>query len=174
MNKTQFVDQLKEGDRLDAVFLVKTARLAETRAGKPYLILEVADRSGEIGGPIWDLDDEVQRVCQVGQFVHLNGQVSSYQNKLQLKIDAVRGVERDEVDLADFILACDQDREALARDLQALVASVKNPFLKKLLVFFFKKEPLWQRFHASMSAVCWSILSLWPGLPTPWPPTIPG
>lgn len=152
MRKTQFVDQLKEGDRLDDFFLVKTARLAETRAGKPYLILEVADRSGEIGGPIWDLDEELQKVCQVGQFVHLSGQVSSYQNKLQLKIDAVRGVERDEVDLADFILACDQDREAMARELQVLVASVKNPFLKKLLAFFFKKEPLWQRFQEAPAA----------------------
>ncbi|MEK6201232.1 MAG: HD domain-containing protein, partial [Desulfobulbaceae bacterium] len=118
----------------------------------PYLVLEVVDRSGEIGGPIWDLDDEVQRVCQVGQFVHLNGQVSSYQNKLQLKIDAVRGVEREEVDLADFLLVCDQDRDALARDLQALVASVGNQFLKKLLAFFFKKEPLWQRFQDAPAA----------------------
>ena len=152
MHKTQFIDQLKEGDRLDDFFVVKTARLAETRAGKPYLILEVVDRSGEIGGPIWDQVEELQGVCQVGQFVHLSGQVSSYQNKLQLKIDAARAVDRNEVDLADFVLVCDQDREALARDLQALVTSVKNPFLKKLLQVFFKKDPLWQRFQDAPAA----------------------
>jgi 3'-5' exoribonuclease len=152
MHKTQFIDQLKEGDRLDDFFVVKTARLAETRAGKPYLILEVADKTGEIGGPIWDQVEELQRVCQVGQFVHLSGQVSSYQNKLQLKIDAARAVDRNEVDLADFVLVCDQDREALAKELQVLVVSVKNPFLKKLLQAFFKKEPLWQRFQDAPAA----------------------
>lgn len=152
MHKTQFVDQLKEGDRLEDVFLVKTARLAETRAGKPYLILEVADRSGEIGGPIWDQVEEYQGLCQVGKFVHLSGQVQSYRDKLQLKIDSVRGVERDIVDIADFILVCDQDRVALASALQALVASVHNPFLKKLLGFFFKKEPMWQRFQDGPAA----------------------
>lgn len=152
MRKIQFVDQLKEGDRLDDFFLVKTARLAETRAGKPYLVLEVADRSGEIGGPIWDQAEAFQGVCQVGEFVHLSGQVQSYRDKLQLKIDAVRAVERNAVDLADFVLVCEQDREALARDLQALVASVKDPFLKKMLSHFFKKEPMWQRFQDAPAA----------------------
>ena len=152
MHKIQFVDQLKEGDRLDDFFLVKTARLAETRAGKPYLILEVVDRTGEIGGPIWDQVEKLQGVCQVGQFVHLSGQVQSYQNKLQLKIDAARAVDRNEVDLAYFVLVCDQDRERLAMDLQALVASVKNPYLKKLLQVFFKKGPLWPRFQDAPAA----------------------
>lgn len=152
MHKTRFVDQLKEGDRLEDVFLVKTARLSETRAGKPYLILEVVDRSGEIGGPIWDQAEEYQGLCQVGGFVHLAGQIQTYQGKLQLKIDSVRAVDRGDVDLADFVLACDQDRERLARDLQALVSSVKNPFLKKMLQFFFKKEPMWQRFQDAPAA----------------------
>ncbi|MBW6521728.1 MAG: HD domain-containing protein [Desulfoarculaceae bacterium] len=152
MRKTQFVDQLKEGDRLDDFFLVKTARLSETRAGKPYLILEVADRSGEIGGPIWDQAEEFQGLCQVGQFVHLSGQVQSYRDKLQLKIDAVRGVDRQAVDLADFVLASGQDLELLARDLQTLVTSVKDPYLKKLLRIFFKNEPIWQRFQEAPAA----------------------
>jgi len=152
MRKTQFIDQLKEGDRLDDFFLVKTARLSETRAGKPYLILEVADRSGDIGGPVWEQAEDAQRVCQVGQFVHLSGQVQSYRDKLQLKIDAVRAVDSSAVDHADFVLVCDQDREALARELQALVASVKNPYLKKLLRLFFKTEPMWQRFQEAPAA----------------------
>ena len=152
MHKTQFIEQLKEGERLDDVFLVKTARLAETRAGKPYLVLEVADRSGEIGGPIWEQAEEFQGLCQVGSFVHLNGQVQSYRDKLQLKIDGVRAVDRNEVDLADFVLVCDQDRGVLARELQALAATVKNPFLKKLLQNFFRKEPMWQRFQDAPAA----------------------
>lgn len=152
MRKTQFIEQLKEGDRLDDFFLVKASRLAETRAGKPYLTLEVVDRSGEISGPIWENVEGVQGLCQSGQFVRLGGQVQSYRDKLQLKIDSVRPVERGEVDLADFILVSDQDRAAMARDLQTLVASVRNPFLRKLLAHFFKKEPMWQRFQDAPAA----------------------
>jgi 3'-5' exoribonuclease len=152
MRKTQFIENLQEGDRLDDFFLVKTARLAETRAGKPYLILEVADRSGEIGGPIWDQVEEFQGICQVGLFVHLSGQVQSYRDKLQLKIETVRGVDRQTVDHADFALICEQDRAALAKDLQTLVTSIKNPYLKKLLRVFFKNEPMWLRFQEAPAA----------------------
>jgi len=152
MRKTQFIEQLKEGDRLDDLFLVKSARVAETRAGKPYLTLEVVDRSGEISGPIWDNVEGLQGLCQTGHFVHLSGQVQSYRDKLQLKIDALRAVERGEIDLADFTLASDQDRVGMARALQTLVASVKNPFLRKLLAYFFKKEPMWQRFQDAPAA----------------------
>lgn len=152
MRKTQFVEQLREGDRLDDFFLVKAARLAETRAGKPYLTLEVVDRSGEISGPIWDNVEAAQDLCQTGLFVHLSGQVQSYRDRLQLKVDSVRGVERAEIDLADFVPVSDQDRVAMARDLLGLVASVKDPFLRKLLAFFFKKEPMWQRFQEAPAA----------------------
>jgi len=152
MRKSQFIEQLKAGDRLDDFFLVKSARMAETRAGKPYMTLEVVDRTGEISGPIWDRAEELQGLCQGGFFVHLSGQVQSYRDKLQLKIDAVRGVERSEIDPADFTLVSDQDRTGMAEELQLLAASVKNPHLRKLLAFFFKREPMWQRFQDAPAA----------------------
>lgn len=150
--KTQFVDQLKEGDRLDDIFVVKAARLSETRAGKPYLILELTDRSGEIGGPVWDQVDTFQQSCPVGGFVQVSGQVQAYQGKPQLRIDAVREVERSAVDLADFVPVAKGDREAMAAELQALVASVVDPFLKKLLRRFFGKDPFWPRFQEAPAA----------------------
>lgn len=140
MSKKQFIAQFKEKDLLDDIFLVKTARLAETRAGKPYLTLEIADRSGEIGGPLWDQVEKFHDLCQMGAFVHLKGVVSSYQGKLQIKVDDIRAVERSEIDLADFIVTCVHDRVEMAARIQALIASVSNPFLKKLLSRIFKKD----------------------------------
>jgi len=152
MRKTRFVDQLKEGDRLDDIFVVKAARLSETRAGKPYLILEVADRSGEIGGPVWEQVEAFQQSCPVGGFVHLSGQVQVYQGKPQLRIDAARAVDRSAVDLADFVPVAKGDREAMAAELQALVVKVADPFLKKLLNRFFSKESFWPRFQEAPAA----------------------
>ena len=93
MPKRCFVDQLKDGDRIDDPFLVKSARLAETRAGKPYLILTVADKSGEISGPVWDNVEQLGEKCQPGSFIRLLGLVQSYREKLQLKVDAVERLE---------------------------------------------------------------------------------
>ncbi|MBU0959896.1 MAG: HD domain-containing protein [Proteobacteria bacterium] len=152
MTKTQFVKDLQEGDRVDDLFLVKSSRLAETRAGKPYLQLAVMDRSGEITGPIWERAEELAPHCQSGSFIHLQGLVQSYRQQLQLKIDALQPWPRDEVCFADFVPSCSKNREEMAGQLQCLVRSVDNPYLKKLLNRFLKKEPMWQRFQESPAA----------------------
>ena len=52
MEKNVFVEELREGDRFEDLFLIKNVKLGETRAGKPYLVLTVMDKSGEVSGPI--------------------------------------------------------------------------------------------------------------------------
>ena len=152
MSKRQFVQDLQEGERVDDLFLVKASRLAETRAGKPYLQLSVMDRSGEINGPVWERAEELAPYCQSGSFVRLQGLVQSYRQQLQLKIDALQPCSREEVCLADFLPSCSKDRKEMAGRLQRLVRSVENPHLKKLLNRFMKKGPLWQRFQESPAA----------------------
>jgi 3'-5' exoribonuclease len=107
MAKNMFVEQLKEGDRFDDLFLVKSARLSETKAGKSYLILTVMDRSGELSGPIWDNVEACHKICRAGEFIRLKGLVQAYRDKLQLKVDSVQEVDRDAVDLAGRAVARD-------------------------------------------------------------------
>jgi 3'-5' exoribonuclease len=152
MQKKCFVDQLKDGDRIDDPFLVKSARLAETRAGKPYLVLTVMDRSGEISGPIWDNAEQLAEKCQPGNFIHLSGQIQSYRDKLQLKVDAVERLEAENVDQADFIAVSSRNIDEMATELQDIVRSVQNPFIRKLLFRFFKKGELWEDFQIAPAA----------------------
>jgi 3'-5' exoribonuclease len=152
MQKRCFVEQLKDGDRVDDPFLVKSARLAETRAGKPYLILTVMDKTGEISGPVWDNAQQLNEKCQPGSFIHLSGQVQSYREKLQLKVDAVDGLEPGDVDPADFVAASTKSISGMAEGLQDIVRSVQNPFIKKLLQRFFKKGDLWEAFQTAPAA----------------------
>ncbi|MBE0582758.1 MAG: metal-dependent phosphohydrolase, partial [Desulfofustis sp.] len=63
MEKKQFVEELADGDLFHDLFLVKSSRLAETRAGKPYLVLTLADRTGEISGPAWDNAEALEPIC---------------------------------------------------------------------------------------------------------------
>ena len=145
MGKSRFIEQLKEGDRLDDLFLVKSVRVSETKAGKSYLILTVVDRSGELSGPIWDNVEAFQKICVPGEFIQLTGMVQSFREKLQLKVEGIREVGRDQVDLADFIAASCRDPQQMAEEMQQLVRSIKDPFLKKLLNHFFKAGDIWEQ-----------------------------
>lgn len=152
MAKRTFIEDLQEGARIDDRFLVKSARLSETRAGKPYLILTVMDKSGELSGPVWDNAEQLQEICKPGEFVQLRGSVQSYREKLQLKVDDLSAVSKEQIDLADFLPATHHDRQEMAAELQAMVRTVTNPFLKKLLNHFFKKDEIWQRFQEAPAA----------------------
>ncbi|WP_073612730.1 3'-5' exoribonuclease YhaM family protein [Desulfopila aestuarii] len=152
MAKTIFIETLQEGDRIDELFLVKSARLAETRAGKPYLILTVMDKSGELTGPVWDNAERFQELCQPGECIRVKGMVQSYREKLQLKVDEVTPVAKEETDMADFLPATIHSRTEMAAELQKIISTVTNPFIRKLLGRFFKKGEIWDRFQDAPAA----------------------
>jgi len=152
MGKNIFIDQLEQGARVDELFLVKSARLSETRAGKPYLVLTVMDRSGELSGPVWENALQIEKICSPGEIVRVGGMVQSYRDSLQLKIDSVQPVVKSTVDLGDYFPVSPRNREEMADELQILFRTVKNPYLKKLLNYFFNKSDWWIRFQDAPAA----------------------
>ncbi|NOR25178.1 MAG: HD domain-containing protein [Desulforhopalus sp.] len=152
MGKNLFVKELKEGDRFEDLFLIKNVKLGETRAGKPYLVLTVMDKSGEVSGPVWDNVLPLQKVCVAGEVVQLTGMVQSYRDALQLRIDGINQVSQAEIDLGHFYPASPRNIRQMADELQDLVQSISNPFLKKLLNHFFKKRDSWPDFQEAPAA----------------------
>jgi len=152
MKKSIFVDRLKQGERIDELFLVKSARLSETKAGKPYLILIVMDRSGEVSGPVWDIALEVQKLCNPGEIVRVTGMVQSYRDNLQLKVDSILSVPKSMVELGDYFPVSPKNRQKMVDELQVLFRTIENPYLKKLLNYFFNKSNWWLKFQEAPAA----------------------
>jgi len=137
MTKKTFIAELKTGDRFDDLFRVRAMREALTKTGKPYLALTVADKTGELSGNIWDDVEKLRDVCQVGNFVRIKGRVEEYNQKPQLRLEALEAVAENEISLADFLVVSPRGRDEMAAELRDVVASVKNPHLKKLLKHFY-------------------------------------
>lgn len=152
MKKNFYIEELKEGDRVDDLFLLKSVKVGETRAGKPYLLLTVMDKTGDLSGPVWENVPHMQTVCVVGDVVKLTGAVQSYRDNLQLKIEKISPVVQEQVDKGAFFPASPHDRDQMAEELHTLVRSVKNPYLKKLLNHFFNKSEWWTRFQDAPAA----------------------
>ena len=132
-----FIKAIREGQAVEGVFLVKELNQGETRAGKPFLRLTLMDKSGEIGGPVWDDAEALAPHCAPGNFVRIVGQGDSYQGKPQLKINRVTPVAPTEVALEDFMPSGNFDREELEAELERMVAEVSNPHLASLLKAIF-------------------------------------
>ncbi len=133
MSKQRFVENLQDGEQIDELFQVKSVRLAETRAGKPYLSLVFSDKSGDIAGPAWDNAESLEKVCVVGEVVRVRGQVQTYRDKLQLKVDDVNAVDGSTYRMSDFVAASSRSPVSMEAELKKRIAEVKDPFIDKLL-----------------------------------------
>jgi 3'-5' exoribonuclease len=123
-----------EGRSFDSFFLVLAKQQRTTKQNKPYLNLILGDRTGQIEGRVWDLGDpRIARVFDRGDLVKVRGSVSRYDDRAQAKVDQLRKALAGEADKMDMLPATTRDVGELWAELEASVASLTNPDLKRLL-----------------------------------------
>ena len=148
-----FVNAIAEGQAVEGIFLVKELNRGETRAGKPFLRLKVMDKSGEIGGPVWDDAEALAPLCQPGSYIQISGQGDSYQGSPQLRISRISPADPAAIDPADFIPGGAVDLVRLTAELDGLIAGVTDPHLQQLLsTIFIKDQELRRRFTTAPAA----------------------
>ncbi len=142
--KQIFINELQEGQRIDELFLVAGSKRLETKAGKPYLIVTLMDRSGEIGGRLWENVDRYESEAEVGSVAVLRGSAQSFRDELQLKIDSVNKLQEDDprVDLADYLPTSKRPVEQMLLELQDIIDSLTDHDLRQLLQEIFQGETL--------------------------------
>ncbi len=150
--KKLFVNQIKEGQAVDDLFLVKDMSRAETRSGKPYLILTLIDRTGEIGARIWENADAFLGACEPGSLVRINGQAQAYRGVLQLKIDNVEQKDKGEEDKELFLQTSKKNIRDMAEEIITMAHGVKDPFYRKLLLKFFQDSSFFEEFKQAPAA----------------------
>jgi len=152
LEKKVFVNQIKEGQAIEEFFLVRDMNRAETRSGKPYLMLTLVDRTGEIPARLWENADDFLAACEPGKLVRVIGQAQAYRGVLQVRIDNVMPADKEDADMAFFLQGSKRSPDEMTEEISALAKSVHDPFCRKLLLKFIKNKPLWADFQRAPAA----------------------
>src|SRR5258707_2947609 len=131
--KSPFVTDLNSEQSITTFFLVHEKEIRNTREGKPYLRLELGDRSGTIEARMWDQFDVAAKDISRDDFVKVNARVEIYRNKPQLALLQLRLAKPEEVDLADFLPHTKEDVNKFYTQLLEYAGSIGNPWLKKVV-----------------------------------------
>jgi len=131
------VKDIKDRDQLKQVFLVKEKITAMAKNGKPYLTIKLMDKSGDVDAKVWDNVDVVAGRFEKNDFLEISAKASVYLGKMQLVISELRKMPEEEVVLADFLPETDRDIEEMEGELTALLATLTNSWLRRLLDGFF-------------------------------------
>src|SRR5262245_4257800 len=132
----RFVDQLRDGDPLDDVYLVTDKQLRANRNGNLYLLLELRDRTGGISARLWNAGDQTARTFDPGDFLHVTGKVQLFQGSLQVILNTIERVEPQKVELTDFLPHTEQSIPKLMERLKGYLLRLGNPHLRALAECF--------------------------------------
>ena len=145
----RFVEQLRDGDDLEDVYLVTDKQLRANRNGNPYLLLELRDRTGGISARMWNAGDHVARGFDPGDFLHATGKVQLFQGALQVILTAVERTEAKRVDVADFLPQTEQSIPKLTDRLRGYLLRLGNPHLRALAECFLMDDAFMRAFTTS-------------------------
>ena len=146
------IAEIKDRDLVEAVFLVKDKVMAMAKNGKPYLTLKLMDKTGEVDAKVWDHADEIGALFDKNDFLAVRAKASIYLGKMQLILSELRLFPEDQVDLADFLPETDRDINLMVDELKEVVASIRNPDLKRLLTAFFGDPELLAKYRVAPAA----------------------
>ena len=123
-----------EGKPFDSFFLVLGKQQRMTKQNKPYLNLVLGDKTGQLEGRVWELNDpRIAKEFERGDTVKVRGSISKFDERCQIKVDQLRKALPEEVDKGDLLPSTTYDIALLWGQLEATIASITNPDLKRLL-----------------------------------------
>lgn len=151
-----YIETLREGERINEIYLCKSKQTLLTKAGKPYESMTLQDKTGTLDAKIWDPGsvgiDDFDKL----DYINVVGDVTSFQGTLQLNVKRVRKVSEGEYEPKDYLPTSDQDVDKMYLELTGFIQSMKNPYLKQLATEVFVDDPEFVKrfkFHSAAKSV---------------------
>jgi 3'-5' exoribonuclease len=127
------ISTLRAGDEVAGVFACTRKDRLLSRAGAPYLAVELRDRTGALAGRVFrDADLHAGRFDR-GYLVRVAGRVERFREELQVDVRAIARAERGDADPAAFLPVAYRDLDELDGFLEHLAGEVRDPAFARLV-----------------------------------------
>ncbi|SER04003.1 3'-5' exoribonuclease [Lachnospiraceae bacterium NE2001] len=134
-----YLNTLHEGDTITETYFCKDKTVAQSKAGKTYYSLKLQDKTGVIDAKVWDLTNAIEHF-EPKDFIRITGQVTSFNNALQLNVKQARRAAEGTYEVSDYMPVSPYNIEDMYAELLQLIDTINEPHLKALLEEFFVKD----------------------------------
>lgn len=151
----RYIDGFREGMHISDVYLCKSKQIALTKNGKEYGNLVLQDKTGTVDAKLWDLGSPGVGNFESLDYVYIDADVTMFMGAKQLNVKRIRKADEGEYIPADYLPVSLKDVKQMYSELLALIASVKNPYLRKLLDSYFGDPDFAKafQFHSAAKSV---------------------
>jgi 3'-5' exoribonuclease len=127
------VATLRSEDEVEGVFACTRKERRISRAGAPYLTLELSDRTGTIAARAFRDADLLAAGFERGELVHVRGRVERFRDELQIAISSIGRASAQSSEAERFLPVAYRDLDELEGFLEHLAREVYAPGLRSLL-----------------------------------------
>lgn len=148
----KYIETLREGMRISEVYLCKSKQIALTKSGKEYGSLVLQDKTGTVDAKIWDLGSPGVGSFEAMDYVRVDADVTVFMGSNQLNVKRIRKADEGDYVPADYLPVTTKNVDEMYKGLLQVIASLRNPYLKKLAENFFVYNPTFALAFRSHSA----------------------
>ncbi|MDF2607615.1 MAG: 3-5 exonuclease [Bacillales bacterium] len=129
---TKGIAHYNVNDKIDKFFLIKNSQRLLAKNGKPYLTIIFQDKTGEIEGKLWDINDATSKSFVPGKIVRVNGEVQLYQGKHQLRLTLLEPAADANVRIEDFIETAPESKEDMLAEVNTYIFEMTNSNIQRI------------------------------------------
>ena len=136
----KYIDSLREGERINEIFLCKVKQSALTKAGKPYDNVVLQDKTGTLDAKIWEPGSVGIEEFDSLDYIAVMGDITSFQGNLQLNIKQLRIASEEEYNPGDYMPTSEKSVDGMYEELLGYIRKISNPYLRQAVEYYFVKD----------------------------------
>lgn len=149
----RYIKDLREGIRITEVYLCKTKQILIAKSGKEYGSLILQDKTGTTDAKIWDLGSPGIGDFDALNYVVIDADVNTFNDKIQLNVRRIRKAMPGEYIESDYVPVSSKDIDKMYNDLKEKIFSIKDTNYSLLLSKFFIEDTAFaDRFKTASAA----------------------
>lgn len=128
------IKNFKSGKRIIGFYIIKSINLKTSSTNKKFLDINLMDKSGEVNAKMWNIDETVQNTYKAGMIIKIEGDVTLWNNTMQLKIIKHRLInESDECNIDEFVPTAPLKASDMYEQILEYILNIKDKEIKKLV-----------------------------------------
>ena len=128
----KYIDTFREGMHIADVYLCKNKQIAMTKNGKEYGNLVLQDKTGTIDAKIWDLGSPGVGDFETMDYVHVEADITLFQNSNQMNIRRIRRAQEGEYVEADYLPVSKKNIKEMYEELLGCEEPISSEAVKHL------------------------------------------
>ncbi len=154
MKDHMLIEAISDGEEIVGFYALRRCELKESD-GMFRLELELSDRSGHVPAVVWNDAKEFREQLNKGEVVKIQGVMTRYREKPQVRVEKIRPARVDEYDLDFLVPSTPGDVGELTARAEQLAGSIQEPNLQKLIRMIFGNPQFMKEFIRSPCGTRW-------------------